>query len=62
MEDPWPNWHKPEEASETEFAAVAQWQGQQHLQCALVSVVVAELHHADLMLLDAQQGGGHGNH
>ena len=30
MEDPWHNWHKPEEASEMEVAAVAQWQGQQH--------------------------------
>ena len=45
-------WHNPEEASEMEVAVMAQWQGQ-HLQSALVSAVVAEPHHADLMLLEA---------
>ena len=58
MEDPWYNWHKPEEASGVEVAAVAPWQGQQHLQSALVSVVVAEPHHADLMLLEAPSRWG----
>ena len=53
VEDQWHTWHKPEEASEMKVAAVAQWQGQQHLQRALVSAVVAEPHHADLMLLEA---------
>ena len=61
MEGPQHNWHKSEEASEIEVSAVAQWQGQQHLQSVLVSVVVAEPHHADLMMLEAHQGGGHGN-
>ena len=60
VEDPWHNWYKPEEASEMEVAAVAQWQGQQHLQGALVSVVAAEPHHADLTLLEAQSRRGHG--
>ena len=41
-----------------EVAAVAQWQGQQYLQCSLVSVVAAEPHHADPMLLEAPSGGG----
>ena len=53
MEDLWHNLHKPEEASETEVPVAAQWQGQQHLQSALVSVVVAEPHHADMMLMEA---------
>ena len=53
MEVPWHNRHKPEEASEMEVAAVAQWQVQQHLKSALVSVVVEEPHYADLMLLEA---------
>ena len=52
MDDPWHNWHRPEEASGTEVvAAVAQGQGQQHLLCPLVSVVAEESHHANLMLL-----------
>ena len=62
MEDPWHNWHKPKEASEMEVTAMAQWQGQQHLQSVLMSAVVAEPYHADLMLLEAHQGRGHGNH
>ena len=62
MEDLWPNWHKPEEASEMEVVAAAQWQGQHHLPSALVSVVVAEAPHADLMLLEPPSGRGHGNH
>ena len=49
MEDTWHNWHKPEEASETKVVAVAQWQVQQHFQNSLVSAVVAEPHHADLI-------------
>ena len=36
-----------------EVASVAQWQGQQHFQGALVSALVAEPHHTDLMLLEA---------
>ena len=52
MEDPWHNWHNPEETSEMEDAA-AQWQGQQHLQSALVSVFRAKPHQTDLMLLEA---------
>ena len=36
-----------------EVAVVAQWQGQQPLQSVLVSVVVAEPHHVDLMLPEA---------
>ena len=52
------NWHKPEEASEMEVAAASQWHHQQHLQSALVSVVVAEPHHVDPMLLKPHQGGG----
>ena len=31
VKDPWHNWHRPEELSETEVAAVTQWQGHQHL-------------------------------
>ena len=58
VEDPWHNWHKPGEASETEVAAVAEWQVQQHLQSALVSVVVAEPHHADLTLMEAPSRRG----
>ena len=50
MEDPWHNWHKPEEAPGTEVAAAVCWQGYQHLLCPSASVV-AELHHADLMSL-----------
>ena len=53
MEEPWQNWHMPEEASGTEVVAAAQLQGQQHLLCPLPSVVVAETHQADLMLLVA---------
>ena len=53
MVDTWHNWHKPEVASEMEVPAVAQWQGQQHLKSALVSVVAAEPHHADPMMLEA---------
>ena len=37
---------------------MAQWQGQQQLQSALVSAVVAELYHADLLSLDAPHQGG----
>ena len=33
---------------------MAQQQGQQHLQSALVSAVVEEPHHTDLMLLEVQ--------
>ena len=40
-----------------DVAVLAQCQGQQHFQSALVSVMVAEPHHADLMLLEAHQGG-----
>ena len=58
MENPWHNWHMPEEASEMEVIAVAQWQGEQHLQNTLVSVVVTESHHADLMLLEAPSRRG----
>ena len=61
VEDPWHNWHKPKEASEMEVAAVAQWQGQKYLHSALVSVVAAEPHHADLMLCEAPSRRGHGN-
>ena len=43
----------PEQAPETEVAAAAQLQGQQHLPSLSVSVVVAEPHHADLTLLEA---------
>ena len=49
----------PEEASGTEAAAVAQYQGQQHLWCPSASAVVAEPHHADIMSLVAHQGGCH---
>ena len=52
MEDQWHNWQKPDEASEMEVATVAQWQGQQLLQSALVAVVAAEPHHADPMRAD----------
>ena len=57
-EYPWHKWYNPEEASEMEIAAVAQWQGQQHLQSALVSVVVAEPQHADMMSLEAPSKRG----
>ena len=57
MEDPWPNWHKPEEALETEVATTAQRKGQQYIKSPSVSVVVAEPFHADLMLLEVPQKG-----
>ena len=47
MENPWHNWHMPEEAWKMGADAVAQRQGQEHLQNLLVSEVVAELHPAD---------------
>ena len=43
---------------ETEVVAVAQWQVQQHFQSTLVSVVLAEPHHSDLMSLEAQSRRG----
>ena len=51
--DPWLSWHMPEKASGTEVAiAAAQWWDQQSPSlCPLGSTVVAEPHHADLMLL-----------
>ena len=46
----------PEKASGTDVAAVTQLQGQQYpLLCPSGSVVVTELHHADLKLLLAPQ-------
>ena len=46
----------PKKASGTDVAAVAQWQGQQNPSlCPLESTVVAEPHHADLMLLSPQR-------
>ena len=58
VEDPWHNWHRPEKASGTDVAAVAQWQGQQHLLFPSVPLVMAETHHADLMLLVAPSRWG----
>ena len=46
-EDPWHNWHMPEEASGTKVAAVTQWGGQQHLLCQSASAVMAEPHQAN---------------
>ena len=46
MENPWHNWHKPEEALKMEVAAIAQRQGQRHLQDTSVSTMVVEPHHS----------------
>ena len=59
MEDPWHNWHKPEEASEMEAATVAG--PTTPPECLGVSLVV-EICAADLMLLEVHEVGGHGNH
>ena len=50
MENSWHNLHKPEEALKMDVPAVAQRQGQEHLQSILVSGVAGELHHANPML------------
>ena len=53
VEGPWHNWQMPEEASGTEVATVAQWQGQEHPLCPLALAVVTEPHHADSLSLVA---------
>ena len=57
VEDPWYNWHMPEDASGTMCATSAQWQGQQ-LLCPLASAVVAVPHHADPVSLVAPSKWG----
>ena len=56
--DQWHNWHRPDEASENEVAAVAQWQDLEHIQSPSVSVKAVEPHHANMMLLKAPSRRG----
>ena len=58
MQDPWHNWHKPEDASEMEFCCYGTVAGPTTPPESHGVMVATEPHHADLMSLEAPSREG----